>query len=140
MLPVPHLNGQEVLSAALPQPELSEVATESSDSAERVMLSVRFPPTHTPSFFYFGLLLEGEWFWLAQDGGLKQATTQVPSLRELPALKRSASVTVFGPRGLFPALNRQEIAGQSFELLLALADRQGRVITPLAVTLLDIPD
>lgn len=140
MLPVPHLNGREVLAAALPQPELSEVTGEASNSIERVKLSVRFPPTHTPSFFYFGLLLKGEWFWLAQDGGLQQATIQVPSLGELPALEHSASVTVFGPQGLFPALDRKQISGQSFELLLALADRQGRLITPLDVTLLDIAD
>jgi hypothetical protein len=138
LLPVPHLDGGQMLAASLPQPAFSEVTGEASDSKKMVKLSIRFPATHTPSSFYFGILFKGECFWLAKDGELLQATNQVPSLGELPALTHSASVTVFGPQGLFPALDWRQISDHPFELLLALADRQGRLITPLAITFLNI--
>lgn len=135
LLPVPRLNGREVLTAALPQPELTELSALFPDSPNLVRLNVNLPPTETPTHFYFGLHQNGEWLWLTRSHGLRRASSEkVPGLCPLPAKKKGSSIPIFGPDGLFPSLNREELCARSFKLLLALTDCDGRVITPLVVT------
>lgn len=138
--PVSRLDGRKILDAALPQPKLTALDGDFSDAQGHVGLHILLPPTHAPTRLFFGLLHNKKWFWLTRNRGLQHSDSEIPSLGEVKSLDQNVSVPVFGPNGLFPALQRKQLAGQSFKLLLALVDRHNRVLTPVVATSLELQE